>query len=165
MAIMRWDPFRELEQLERDMERMWSNWPFRRLPWRRAELAEVTIPAIDMWETNDAVMIRAAMPGIRPEDLHVSVSEGTLTIRGEFKRREEREGDRWHRQEIQYGTYERTLSLPPYANTDQVEANYENGVLTLRMPKREQARAKEIPIRVTGNGQQRTIEGRSQEQR
>lgn len=166
MAIMRWDPFRDLEQLERDMERLWGGPVLRRLPWRRGEAAESPAPAVDMWETNDAVMVQAALPGVRPEDLQVTVAEGMVTIKGEFRRKQENEGDRWHRQEIQYGSYERSMTLPPYANAEQSEATYENGVLTLKFPKREAARARQIPVKVTGNGQQqqRTIEGRTEGQ-
>lgn len=166
MSVMRWDPFRDLEQLERDMERLWGGPVLRRLPWRRGEVPEMPTPAVDMWETNDAVMVQVAMPGVRPEDLQVSVAEGTVTIKGEFRREQEQEGDRWHRQEIQYGSYERSLTLPPYANTEQSEADYENGVLQLRFPKREAARSRQIPVKVTNGqrGQQHTIEGRSQGQ-
>jgi HSP20 family protein len=171
MTIMRWDPFRELEQMEREMDRIWGSGGQRRMPSqrRRAELAEMAAPAVDIWETSDAVMAQIAMPGVRPEDLQVSVTDNTLTIRGEMKPREAKEGERWHRQEIQYGMYDSTITLPPYANAEQVEANYENGVLTLRLPKREQSRARQIPVRASGNnsqqqGQQRTIEGQRGDQ-
>ncbi|MCX6022787.1 MAG: Hsp20/alpha crystallin family protein [Chloroflexi bacterium] len=169
MSIMRWDPFRDLETLEREVERSLGAPLFRRIPWRRSEMAEVAAgPAMDMWETDDAIMVKAMMPGVKPDEIEVSVAEGVLTIRGQFQRREEKEGDRFHRQEIMYGMYQRSLALPPYANADMAEAHYENGVLTLKFPKKEAARSKSIPVQAqsnggTGSGGRRQIEGEARQ--
>lgn len=163
MAISRWDPFRELMQMEREMERLLGGTMLRGMPRRGERLSETMTPGIDVWETNDSLIVQAAMPGVQPDDLQVSVGDNTLTIRGEVRQQQVRDGDRWHRQEIQYGVFENVITLPPYANTEQVEANYENGMVMLRFPKREQARSRQIPVKA-GTGQpQRTIEGRMQQ--
>jgi HSP20 family protein len=134
-------------------------------------------PLMDVSETDNAYMVQVSLPGIRPEDLDISVQNNTLTIRGEMKREEERQGERWHLQERHFGQFQRTITLPNNVDSNQVGAQYENGVLTLTLPKSEEAKPRKISVR--GNGQrqqgqqkqgqqqqgQQTIEGQVQPRR
>jgi HSP20 family protein len=118
---------------------------------------------IDVSETDDSYIVRASIPGINPEDLDISVENSTLSIRGETTKESEREGERWHIKERRFGSFQRSISLPNNVDADQVGAQYADGVLTLTVPKSEQAKPRKISVSSSGqhNGQQ-TIEGQAQ---
>jgi HSP20 family protein len=102
-------------------------------------------PAMDVYETDEEVVVKVAVPGIDPDDLEVTVEENTLTIKGEIEREEET-GKEYVRRERSYGRFYRSLTLPTLS-ADEAEAEYENGVLTLNFPKREEERRKRISVR------------------
>jgi HSP20 family protein len=102
---------------------------------------------IDLYETDEAVVVKATVPGIKPEDLDITVEDGTLTIKGESKGEEKVEQGRYHYQERRYGAFARSVSLPVAVNTDKAEASFEHGVLTLTLPKAEEARPKSIKVK------------------
>jgi HSP20 family protein len=102
--------------------------------------------AVDMYETNDDVMVKASLPGVKPEDVDITVTGNVLDIRAETKQESEETRGDYHYRERRYGTFQRSLSLPVDVKADQVEATFENGVLTLKMPKAEQAKARQIRI-------------------
>jgi len=98
------------------------------------------------------VTISLDLPGVRPEDVKINLENQILTIRGEKQQVEEKKEERWHRYERSYGSFERSFTLPSTVDPDRIEATTENGVLTVRLPKSEKARPKEIPIRTSAGG-------------
>lgn len=144
--IARWDPFRELRTFRDEMDRLFDSFLFGRWPLERAELGWA--PCLDVEEEADQFVVQAELPGMRKEEIKVSVTGDTLTISGERKREAEEKGKTFHRLERSYGRFSRSVTLPGEVEVDKVKAKYENGVLTLTLPKSERAISKEIPIEV-----------------
>jgi HSP20 family protein len=146
-SLRRWEPFRDLISLRDAMDRLFDEsfvrpWGGRLAPTEGAGLA------VDMYETDEDVIVETALPGIDPGDVDVSVTGNTLTIKGETKAEEEvDEGDYIYR-ERRFGAYSRSLTLPVGVEADKAEAEYESGVLRLRLPKVEEAKPKAIQVRV-----------------
>jgi HSP20 family protein len=143
--------------------RGWRNWmdrffedPFFDLqaPWETTSDLGL---ALDVSETEDEYLVKASVPGIDPDDLDISITNNMLTIQGEKKAEEEREGEQYHIRERRYGRFTRTISLPSAVNEEAIEANYEDGVLTLHMPKSEEAKPRRIEIK--GGSGKKVIEG------
>ena len=105
------------------------------------------IPVIDMYEENDQVVVKAALPGLKAEDVQLSVTADLLTLRGEFKSVEEPKGATYHLREYRYGSFERSLHLPTEVQTDKAKADFENGILTITLPKAEEVKPKIINIK------------------
>jgi HSP20 family protein len=101
---------------------------------------------LDLYETDDAVVARATLPGVKPEDLEITVSGDTLTIRGERQHEEKEKKQNYYRQESWHGTFARSVALPTQVNADRAEAVFENGVLKLTIPKAESAKPKTIKV-------------------
>ena len=142
--LMRWEPFRELVSLREAMNRLFEESFVR--PWgafpRWAEG-----PAVDMYETDTAVMVKAAIPGVDPKDVEISVTGDTLTIRGEVKKEEQVKEENYLRRERYYGSFCRSFLLPTRVVADDAEAVFENGVLTLTLPKAEEVKPKTIKVK------------------
>lgn len=141
---MRWDPWREVEGFRRAVDRVFDDflrWP--RLTWREGE---ATIP-LDVYETDDALVVKAALPGVKPEDVDISITGDNLIIRGECTGKEEVKRESYHRQEIYYGTFSRSLAMPTRVDHEHAEAVFENGLLTITMPKAEEVKPKSIMVR------------------
>ena len=115
--------------------------------------------AVDVLEKEDDFIVKASVPGIKPEDLDISYSDETLTIKGEIKSDNEVKQDQYHLRERRYGSFTRSIRLPTKIKGDAIEASYENGVVSLRLPKAEQDKPKRIAVKI-GNGNQKMIEGR-----
>ncbi|MGQ9458785.1 MAG: Hsp20/alpha crystallin family protein [Anaerolineae bacterium] len=143
--IVRWEPFGELMSLREAMDRLLEESIVR----PRSLLAPLFTEAIavDMYETEDAVVVKAAVPGVKPEDLDISVSGDVLTIRGEVKQEEEVKRENYIRQERRYGSFCRQLPLPTSVNVDKATAEFEHGVLHLVLPKAEEVKPKSIKIK------------------
>ena len=103
-------------------------------------------PACDVFEDKEAVKIVAELPGVRPEDVKISLENNLLTIRGEKKQQAEESSERVHRYERSYGVFERSFALPTTVDSDKVSATFQNGILTVTVPKAERARPREIPV-------------------
>jgi len=146
--LVRWDPFAELRTT---MDRLFEE-GFSR-PWRLLSADEGTAMAfpVEVSETDAAIDIKAALPGVRPEDVDISVQGDVLTIRGEHREETKEEKKDYYRREIRYGAFHRSLSLPVSVDADKAEARYENGILMLHLPKAEAVRAKQIKV-VSANG-------------
>lgn len=141
--LVRWDPFAELESMRRTMDRLFGE-TFGRAPL--FDGGDNYFP-VDMYETADGITVKASLPGIRPEDVDVSVTGETLTIRGELKPEErEEKGVNWYRRERRYGSFVRQISLPTQVETEKATATFENGVLMLELPKAEAVKPKTIKI-------------------
>src|SRR5512136_1428085 len=131
MALVRWDPFRDLTALQTEVNRLFS----------RAS-GDVTdrqswTPAIDVVETDDAIVLKAELAGMDPKDINIEVQDNVLTLSGERRFQEEVREDKYYRIERRYGSFSRSLALPPTADESKVEATYENGVLQITVPKAE----------------------------
>ncbi|RLC83370.1 MAG: Hsp20/alpha crystallin family protein [Chloroflexi bacterium] len=116
-------------------------------PFGMLEGFTTTLPAVDMYETGDAIMVKAALPGVKPENVEITTVGNTLTIKGETKEEaENKQGDYFY-QEQRYGSFCRSFTLPTDIKADKAQAEFENGVLTLTLPKAEEAKRKSIKIK------------------
>lgn len=105
-------------------------------------------PAVDLFEEKDDIVVKAEIPGIDKDSINVNLSDHTLTIKGEKKKEEEVKEENYYRSERSYGSFVRTLELPKDVHADKVKATFKNGVLEVRMPKTEEAKAREIKVKV-----------------
>ena len=158
MAIIPWkyksqDPLSDEEnprsEFGRELDRLFEAYVHD--PWQRAMGSlGATFPAVDVSESDDAVCVRAEIPGVDPDQVDLTVSGDSITIAGEKKNcSEERSKDHYHRSESCYGTFRRTIRLPMAINSEQVTADYKNGVLTIRMQKRQPSKSTKIKVDVT----------------
>lgn len=106
-------------------------------------------PSVDVREDREHLTITMDIPGVRPEDVKINLENQVLTVSGEKQQTSEQKDERWHRWERSYGRFERTFTLPSTVDADRIEATTDNGVLTIRLPKTEKARPKEIPVRTS----------------
>ncbi len=147
MAIVRWDPFRELTEMQDRMGRLFGELyrrgggeddVMRRGSW---------VPPVDIYDTgNHELVIKAELPDMKREDIQLTVENNMLTISGEKKVDNEMKEENCHRIERTYGTFTRSFSLPNTVNTEKVSADYKNGVLTVRLPMKEEAKPKQISV-------------------
>jgi len=163
MAIVRWNPQRDLMQMREEMDRMFNQF-LRRGEGEEATLAQgLWAPPVDIYETDDAFMLKAELPGFTKEDVSIEIHENRLIIRGERKRETEAKEDQYHRLERAYGRFERAFWLPTTVDAEHIQATFNNGVLELRLPKSPAAKPKQIPIteaeETTGNGRRRAAAG------
>lgn len=144
--LTRWDPFRELTDFRDSFDRMFDRRvarPFRLLTWENGDGA---FP-IDLYETDDSVVVTASLPGVKADDVQVSVTGNQLSIKGETKSEHEEKEANFYRQERYYGTFQRTLTLPARVEADKADANFEDGVLKLELPKAADVKAKTIEVK------------------
>jgi HSP20 family protein len=141
MALIRWEPSEGLMSLRRDMDRLFEDF-FERAPWRGG----AGEPAVEVSDTPEAVVVKAQVPGIKKEDLQVNITDNAITLKGEMKEEEKKEEKNYHRREIRYGAFTRTVPLPAAVQADKAAAQLKDGVLEVTIPKSEQAKAKQIPI-------------------
>jgi len=144
MAIQRWDPFRDAISLRDAMNSLLQE-SFVRPGEMSASTGSASLP-LDVSETEDSFIVKASLPGIKPDDVQITVHGDTLTIRGESKAEEEKKGEQWHLRERRFGAWQRSISLPTPVNVERSDAQYEHGVLTLTLPKSEAARPRQIKI-------------------
>ena len=111
-------------------------------------MSEFSMPAIDLYQTNEDVIVKAALPGMTAEDVELSVAGEMLTLKGEIQRKDEREDAAYLIREQRYGRFERSLMLPTEVQSDKAQAEFENGILTVTLPKAEQVRPKTITVKV-----------------
>jgi HSP20 family protein len=138
---VRWDPFAEFAGFSRAFDRAFLGAP--NGDTRRFDLT----PAIDLSETDGEVVVKASLPGVKPEDVEISVNDGILTVKGEKKSDDKTETENFYRREIRYGSFSRSVPLPSRVNHEQADAEFKDGVLTVTLPKAEEVRPKQIKIR------------------
>ncbi|MDA8161982.1 MAG: Hsp20/alpha crystallin family protein [Desulfobacteraceae bacterium] len=142
--IQPWRPFREVSNLRREMDKIWEDF----FGGRELLGAEGTwVPAIDLSETKDALVVKAEVPGMDPKDIEVSMTGDLLTIKGEKKKQTEEKDENYHRIETRCGSFSRMIRLPVSVNTEKITATYEKGVLKLVLPKKEEAKPRQIEIK------------------
>jgi HSP20 family protein len=153
MSIIRWEPRQELSQLHRNFERMFDDLTNSIFSNSNASNAMNYIPRVDISEDNENFYFIAELPGMKPEDVRVSVSDGILTIRGEKKRTEKQQTRRHFRVESSAGEFVRQFSLPGEITEDKIEANFDHGVLEIQIPKAEPVKPKEREIAINAKPQ------------
>jgi HSP20 family protein len=159
MALVRWDPFRDLTALQNEVNRLFS----RATGGDVAERQSWT-PAIDVVETEGAIVLKAELAGMKPEDINIELQDNVLTISGERRFEEEVKEDKFYRIERRYGSFSRSLALPPAADESKVDAKYENGVLQITVQKAEVVKPKKITVTV-GGSEPKTMEAIASEQK
>jgi len=148
MAIVRWEPFRDLLTTQREFDRLFKE-AFSPMSGETEVSTRSWAPPVDIYETEDAIVLKAELPGIDPQDVEVRVEDNTLYLKGERKYEKEVNEQNYHRIERSYGSFARSFSLPNSISAEKVKAEYKDGLLTLTMPKREEAKPKTIKIDVT----------------
>lgn len=154
--ISRWDPFREFVTLQDRMNRLFrdSYGP----EGREEALTTATFaPPVDVYEDEHNVTLKIEVPGIEEKDIDVRIENNTLTVHGERKFEKEEKEENYRRVERQYGSFTRTFTLPQTVDQDSVQADYDKGVLKIKLAKREEAKPKQIKVNV---GSQKTLEGK-----
>lgn len=141
-----WRPFRELTTLREEMDQLWNRffgeWPS--MEPSRGEWA----PSLDVSETKDNIVVKAEVPGMDAKDIDISLANDALTVKGEKKQEKEEKDENYHRVERSYGGFSRSVRLPKDVQSDKIKASYKNGVLKITLPKSEEAKKKEIKIKV-----------------
>ncbi|SRR5579883_455138 len=145
MALIRWEPFREFETLQRQMNRLFDEI---RPTSRQSEAAIAFIPPAEMEENPDSIQLRMELPGINPEDLNVQVSPDAVSISGERRTEVKAEDRGVIRTEFSYGRFQRLIPLPTRVDIDKVQAEYKNGILRLTLPKAEEEKNKVVKVNV-----------------
>jgi HSP20 family protein len=144
-SLTRWDPFAEMADLRREMDHIFGEF-FGRTPSSMAATEAMWSPLVDIHETKDSFLLMAELPGVKQEDVEVSVEGDTLTLKGERKREAEVKEDQYHRIERSYGRFERSILLPSVVDPNRVKATYRDGVLEIQLPKKEEAKPKAVKI-------------------
>jgi HSP20 family protein len=153
MALVRWEPFRELAALQNEMSR-WTSPLTGTTPGNGS--SSTWLPAVDVWETDDELVLSFDLPGIREDEIAVELDDNILTVSGKRERTSEHSNDRFYRFERRFGAFSRSVTLPQGVQEDAIRANYANGVLEVRVPKPEEPKPKRIQV-----GGRDTIEGTS----
>jgi len=144
--LMRWEPFRESLSLRDLMDRVDRifNEP---LLGRRGWMEDGNLPLVDMYQTDDEVVVKATLPGVKPEDINISVTGDVLTLRGSMAEEKERDNATYYVRERRVGEFSRSLALPATVVADKAKAEFEHGVLTLTLPKADEVRPKTITVK------------------
>jgi HSP20 family protein len=141
--LIRWEPAREMMTLREAMDHLFDDAFTRPLTIRDGWSA----PAIDMYQTDDEIVVKASLPGVKAEDVQINVSGEVLTIKGESKQMEEKNEKSWHMREQRWGSFERSVALPTEVVSDKAKAEFENGILVITLPKAEEVKPKTISIK------------------
>ena len=140
--LTRWDPFQDMISMRRSIDRLIDN----TLGDNWDSGTEWSFP-LDVVENEDDYVVEASLPGVKPEDLEITYNNGALTIRGEMKAENEKKEGKYHLRERRFGSFVRSVSLPMDVKADSIEADYKDGVLTLKLPKAEEVKPKRIAIK------------------
>jgi HSP20 family protein len=146
MALARWDPMRDMMAMREQMNRLVNEAFGRGGGEEGGWMTGAWMPPVEIYDTDDALMVRVELPGVAKEDVHVELHENTLSLRGERKPEPSIKEGQYYRQERTYGPFQRTFRLPTLVETAKVQATYRDGLLELRLPKSEAAKSKRIAI-------------------
>ena len=147
MAVSRWDPFRDLMSIQGELNRLFGR------TYAGSESGANTgawVPPLDIYETKDRYVVNVELAGVAPDAVDVSIEDSTLTIRGERTFYREVPEEAFHRVERRYGSFARSLTLPPTADADRIQASFDKGVLRIEVPKAETAKPRKIAIKARG---------------
>jgi HSP20 family protein len=144
MAIVRWDPLRDLDSFQSDMNRLFDRFFEGRPP--NGDRGRRWIPAMDLVETDENLVVRADLPGLSEDDVEIEIKDNVLTVSGERQAEHEEKGEGFHRVERSFGRFARSLSLPRGVDADKVQAGFSDGVLEVRIPKPEETKPTRVQI-------------------
>ncbi len=142
--LIRWEPAREMMTLRDAMDRLFDDAFTRPL---RLHDGQMSMLAVDMYQTDNEVVVKAAIPGVKADEVQISVTGEVLTIKGETREKEEVKEKAYHIREQRWGMFERTIALPTDVVADKAKADFENGILTITLPKAEEVKPKTISIK------------------
>ncbi len=154
MALEKWHPLTELEHMRKEMERIWDEFlpsPRRAVltPWKRlVGEGDVTLPAVDIIDRDEEILVKIEMPGVSKENIDVSVQENTLTVKGEIKEEKEEKEENYLRRERTYRTFERSINIPVKVAPDKIKAGLRDGILYVHLPKAEETKPRKIKVEV-----------------
>jgi HSP20 family protein len=161
MSVVKYDPFRELKSLQDEMTRLFTG-AQPRVHNREEMMHGAWAPNVDIYEDKDRLILEAELPGMNRDDFEISVENNVITLRGERKFEKKTEGDNYHRVERSYGSFTRSFTLPQTVTAEGAVADFENGVLKVSLPKREETKARRIEVSGTGSGSEaKAIEAES----
>ena len=149
MNLVKWDPFSELQDMSSRLNRIFGRPPFRTASDHEMMAAADWMPSVDISETDTAYLIKGEIPGVKKEDVKVTVQDGMLTIQGERKQEKEEKGKKFHRVECSYGSFTRSFRMPGDADEAAVKAEFKDGMLNVTLPKSEKAKPKSVNISVS----------------
>ena len=141
--LIRWEPARDFVTLREAMDHLFDDAFTRPLSLRDGW----SVPAVDMFQTDDEVVVKASIPGFKAEDVQISVTGEVLNLRGEMKREDEKQEKAWHIREQRWGSFERSIALPTDVVADKAKAEFENGILVVTLPKAEEVKPKTITVK------------------
>lgn len=141
--LIRWEPAREMMTLREAMDRLFDDAFTRPLSLREGW----SVPAIDMYQTNDEIVVKAALPGVKADEVQINITGELLTIKGEIKQEEDKKEKAWHIHEQRYGSFERSVVLPTEVVADKAKAEFENGILTITLPKADEVKPRTITVK------------------
>ena len=143
-SIIRWEPAREMMTLREAMDRLFDD-AFT-CPLSLSSNAW-SVPAVDMYQTDNEVVVKAALPGIKADEVQINITGELLSLKGEVKQENETKEKAYHIREQRWGTFERSIALPTQVVADKAKAEFENGILTITLPKAEEVKPKTITIK------------------
>ena len=145
MAVVRWDPFRDLNVLQERMNRLFED---AGRTWPSDDPAATTTwsPAVDIFETEGEIVVKAELPGMERKDITLNLEKNVLSLKGQRHFEKETKDDNYHRIERSYGAFSRAFSIPATVDEEKIRADYKDGVLKIILPKKEQAKPKQICI-------------------
>ncbi|HSG30999.1 MAG TPA: Hsp20/alpha crystallin family protein [Thermodesulfobacteriota bacterium] len=147
MALTRWKPKNMEKWFDEFFEEPYFPQGWMRMPaLRKIKSIEEFSPVVDMYDNKDEIVVKAEMPGMKKEDVHVTTTEDSITIKGEMKKEEEVKEDDYYYSERSFGSFSRMLHLPSKIKTNKVEAKFDNGLLEVHMPKADDSKPKEVKI-------------------
>ncbi|MDH7500202.1 MAG: Hsp20/alpha crystallin family protein [candidate division NC10 bacterium] len=146
-GLRRWGPFREFLSLQKEMDRLFGQYFGRMRGPEEESLAAAWAPAVDIYETEDKVVLKAELPGLKKDHIDIQIRENTLTLKGEKKFEKEVKEENYHRVERTYGTFQRSFTLPNTVKQEGIEAIFKDGVLEVSLPKAEEAKPKKVAIK------------------
>ncbi len=145
MSLIRWDPFDDLVSLRESMDKLFEDF-FTRRP--RGQSLAAWQPALEVFETDGDVVVRAELPGVDPKQVEITATDDAITIKGESRTEQEEKSRHYVRRELRYGAFMRTVPLPGGVRGDQAKASFKNGILEIRVPKSERAKPKTVKVEV-----------------
>ena len=149
MNLVKWDPFVELEDVSKQLNRIFGKLPARTEPSRELLAMADWAPNVDITETDTAYVIKGEIPGVNKEDVKVNIEDGMITMSGDRKQEKEEKGKKFHRIERSYGSFMRSFRLPDNVDESAVKAEFKDGMLNVTLPKSTQAKNKAINVSVT----------------
>jgi HSP20 family protein len=140
MSLLKWDPFRELNTFDKGLTALW------RPAWEMPASTTAWNPAVDIFENENEIVIKADLPGMEAKDIELGLENNVLTVKGERRFEKETNEENYHRVEREYGRFSRSFSLPTAVNEEKITAEFKNGLLKIALPKKEEVKSRLIKI-------------------